>query len=139
MKETLSDLAAICEDERQVAICRELTKKFEETLVVPLASASAPGYREQWQGEFTLVVERSSGRAPNDEEEEFDVEARAIKLLRQGTSVKDTSNLLAKELSRRGEKTSRRELYSRVLSLHEQEQAAQDEDADPENGEDEPD
>ena len=33
MKETLSDFASVCESTRQVAVCRELTKKFEETLV----------------------------------------------------------------------------------------------------------
>src|SRR5690606_9262743 len=33
MKDTLSDLALLCEPTRQVAICRELTKKYEETIV----------------------------------------------------------------------------------------------------------
>lgn len=116
MHETLLDLVKACGEERTIAICRELTKKYEETLVLPLGEVSAPDFRETWQGEFTLVL--SPSPAPQTEsEEEYDVDERALVLLKEGHSVKDTAQLLSKELGLRGEKTSRRDLYARVLAL----------------------
>jgi len=116
IKDTLIDLQAVCGDERRICVCREVTKKFEETLVLPLSEIAAEDFRENWQGEFTLVVEKSShpGRTL---EENFDVDARIQQLLNEGNSVKLTTQLLTKELQKRGEKTSRRELYSKVLAL----------------------
>lgn len=115
--ETLEDLCRECGPSRQIAICRELTKKFEETIVHSLGEVSAPGFRDTWQGEFTLVLEANPHPSSAEENEDYDVDERARTLLAQGNSVKDTAHTLSKELGRRGEKTSRRELYGRVLAL----------------------
>lgn len=118
VQETFSDLEEVCGGTRKVAICREVTKKFEETLVVSLAECSKKDFREQWQGEFTLVVEKSDGQQPNTEAP-FDLDERAFVLLREGKPLKAVSQTLAKELEKRGEKRSRRELYAHLLSLAE--------------------
>jgi 16S rRNA (cytidine1402-2'-O)-methyltransferase len=57
--ETLADLAGQFGPERELAICRELTKKFEEVARLPLGEAGAwlAARPERSQGEFVLVVE----------------------------------------------------------------------------------
>lgn len=114
MNETLGDLRDACGPDRLVAVCRELTKKFEETLVLPLNQLNNEELRERWQGELTLVVDKGSPGAKS--EEAIDVEARGRSLLAQGTSLKDAASLLSKELAKEGTKTSRRELYSQLLA-----------------------
>jgi len=64
--ETTEDLAARFGADREVAIARELTKKFEEISRLPLGEASAwlaAGPHRQ-QGEFVLVL--GPGEAPRD-------------------------------------------------------------------------
>lgn len=118
MKETLSDLSSVCESTRQVAICRELTKRFEETLVSSIAEVSAADFRELWQGEFTLVLDRAPSDSQAEEVEEFDFESHAALLLDSGASLKDATATLVRQLQKRGEKASRRAVYQRVLALH---------------------
>lgn len=118
VKETLADLSEVCGGERTVAVCREITKKFEETLVLTLAELTADGFRESWLGELTLVVAGTTDEK-RETEEGLDIEARVQELLSQGESVKDVSKTVCEELSRRGEKVSRREIYARVLALSE--------------------
>lgn len=117
MKETLSDLSSVCESTRQVAICRELTKKFEETLVLSIAEAAADDFRELWQGEFTLVIDRAPADSQAEDAAEFDFESHAKQLLDSGASLKDVTATLVRQLQKRGEKASRRTVYQRVLTL----------------------
>jgi 16S rRNA (cytidine1402-2'-O)-methyltransferase len=58
MAETLADLAARFGAEREIAIGRELTKKFEEFVRLPLGEAAAwlAARAERSQGEFVLVL-----------------------------------------------------------------------------------
>lgn len=58
---TLASLAAV-EPERRVAVCRELTKAFEEVVCDP-ASVLAERYRAAPKGEVTLVVGPSTWTA----------------------------------------------------------------------------
>jgi 16S rRNA (cytidine1402-2'-O)-methyltransferase len=118
MKETLRDFSTVCESLRQVAICRELTKKFEETLVHSIAELSADDFREEWLGEFTLVVDRAPADSQGEKTEEFDFVGRTAELLQSGASLKDVTAILVRELQKRGEKASRRAVYQRVLALH---------------------
>lgn len=124
MKETLNDFSSVCESTRQVAVCRELTKKFEETLVLSIKELSAEEFREKWQGEFTLVIDRSPEDSQTEEMAEFDFSVRAKQLLDSGASLKDVTAALVREIQKRGEKASRRAVYQRVLALYEAEQAA---------------
>lgn len=115
VEQTLIDLLEHCGGSRSVALCRELTKKFEETHVGPLSELTSEDFAGTYRGEFTLVVAGSGG--PQQVEEEIDVSARALSLLEAGCSVKDAAQALCDELSRNGEKKSRRELYALVLDL----------------------
>jgi len=113
--ETMSDLLSSCGPDRSVAICRELTKKFEETRVIALGEIQSDLYELNAQGEFSLVVDRAPADA--SQEEELDVDELASALLAQGLSVRDVSTQLHNEITRTGGKRSKRELYARVQEL----------------------
>ena len=53
---TLADLAAACGDGRPAALCRELTKIYEETWRGTLGDLAARAAREPPRGEVTIVV-----------------------------------------------------------------------------------
>lgn len=54
---TLGDLATYLGAERRIAVCRELTKQFEEVLRGTIAEMSAHFTQKAPRGEFTLVIE----------------------------------------------------------------------------------
>lgn len=114
--ETLKELHATCGADRIVAICRELTKKYEETRVVDLKATQADTFLLNAQGEFTLVVDRNN----RDEFDaaEFDLDERALVLLAEGLSVRDVSSKLLEEQPQGEAKRSKRELYALVQELH---------------------
>ena len=65
-----NDLAAACGGGRKVAVCRELTKRFEETWRGTLAEACARSKTESARGEHVLVVAgTTAAKAPASEEE----------------------------------------------------------------------
>ncbi|MBX3701745.1 MAG: 16S rRNA (cytidine(1402)-2'-O)-methyltransferase [Dokdonella sp.] len=61
--ETLADLRAIFGDEREAALARELTKRFETVIAAPLAQIHARVIADgdQQRGEFVLVVAGAQG------------------------------------------------------------------------------
>jgi len=65
--QTLTDLAECFGTARELVICRELTKKFEEVARLPLAEAAGwLGARpEREQGEFVLVLAAGEEKAPH--------------------------------------------------------------------------
>lgn len=72
--ETLADLAERFGAARELAICRELTKKFEEVARVPLGEAAGwlAARAEREQGEFVLVL------APGEEQAAHSVDPDAV-------------------------------------------------------------
>ena len=60
---TIADMAEIFGEQRLVAVCRELTKKFETVLRVPLAEMCEALAQDanQSRGEFVVIVEGSEG------------------------------------------------------------------------------
>lgn len=56
LKKTLKALAASFGGKRQIVLCRELTKKFEEFLRGTLDEALAWAESEQIRGEFCLII-----------------------------------------------------------------------------------
>lgn len=111
LQQTLSDLAAACGDDRSIAVCRELTKQFEETLVGPISQILKE--EREWRGEVTLVVAPSSGRS--EDETEPDLDERIFQMLDRGSSARDIAQELAAELQRAGTRVRRKDLYTRVL------------------------
>lgn len=112
--ETLVDLHALA-PQRKIAICRELTKKFEEVRVVALEEAVAPGFKDEWLGELTLVLAASEEAAVT--EADLDLDARARELLAGGASVREAALELQRETQLAGLKVRKQDLYARVRLL----------------------
>ena len=93
IEETIQDLAARFGAEREVAIGRELTKKFEEVVRLPLGRARdwLLERRERGQGEFVLVL------APGEERTGESVDAeRVLDVLLETLPPSDAAKLAAK-------------------------------------------
>ena len=91
--ETLGDLAERFGPARELAICRELTKKFEEVARLPLGAAAGwlAERAERSQGEFVLVLE------PGAERETRALDADAVLgVLREALSPSEAARLAAK-------------------------------------------
>ena len=89
--ETLADLAERFGAARELVICRELTKKFEEVARLPLGEAAGwlAARAERSQGEFVLVLEpaRSSrSRAAVDADAVLELLLEALRAERGGAA-----------------------------------------------------
>jgi 16S rRNA (cytidine1402-2'-O)-methyltransferase len=75
--ETVHDLAERFGGEREIAIARELTKKFEEVARMKLGDAAAwlSADPQRIQGEFVLVVAAGKPRPPHEADAERTLEA----------------------------------------------------------------
>lgn len=79
----LEDLAATVGPDRQVALCRELTKLFEETLRGSVAEVQAKVREDTIRGEFTIVI---AGAPQSDRWDELRVRAAIEELTGRGMS-----------------------------------------------------
>ncbi|GAA3969203.1 16S rRNA (cytidine(1402)-2'-O)-methyltransferase [Gordonia caeni] len=108
LAQTLSDAATVLGDERPAAVCRELTKTYEEVRrggLRELADWAADGVK----GEITVVV---AGASEIDDDADLDsVVAQAAELADAGTRLKDACAQVAA-----GTSFSRREIYEAVLA-----------------------
>jgi len=111
---TLEDLASIGLGERDMAICRELTKKYEEVLRMQVKDACDYFQKTPPRGEFVLVV--AGGKPPCKEEikvlTQEEREARVSQLIEDNYSTKEISQLLAIEWN-----DSRKNVYSFVIKM----------------------
>ena len=109
LAKTLADLAAALGADREVSLCRELTKMHEEVVRTTLGAAAERYAEEAPRGEFVLVV----AGAPESCAPQLDSGA-ALELVRQyraeGLSLKDAAKKAAAESG-----FSRNELYSAAL------------------------
>ena len=103
---SLDDMVLILGGTRQGAICRELTKKFEETLRGPLDELRQQVDARTLKGEIVVVLGRGTGRASVQ-----DMEAALREALRT-MSVKDAAAHVAGRLD-----LPRRQVYQAALSL----------------------
>jgi 16S rRNA (cytidine1402-2'-O)-methyltransferase len=91
---TLASLAAAA-PERPVAVCRELTKRFEE-VVRGTAAELAERFSEPPRGEITLVVGAAPAR-PEDRSGEMDAAVAAVgELVARGVGRRDAARLVAR-------------------------------------------
>lgn len=90
---------------REAAVCRELTKKFEETVRGPLASLSERFDGQEARGEIVVLVDRNRSRPDEDAVEEMLDEA--LKTM----TVKDAARHVAGELG-----LARRDVYQMALA-----------------------
>ncbi|MCK0439739.1 16S rRNA (cytidine(1402)-2'-O)-methyltransferase [Gordonia alkaliphila] len=108
LAQTLADAAQVLGDDRPAAVCRELTKTYEEVKrggLGELARWAADGVK----GEITVVVAGAS--AIDDEADLESVVAAAERLADAGSRLKD-----ACEQAAAGTPFSRREVYEAVLA-----------------------
>lgn len=92
---TLEDLIDTLGPDREIALCRELTKLHEETLRTTLSGALAHFQEVQPKGEFVLILKGAEPEAQTMTEEE------ALKLVAalqaQGLSLKDACKQVSAE------------------------------------------
>jgi 16S rRNA (cytidine1402-2'-O)-methyltransferase len=106
----LADLAAVFGDERPAAVCRELTKTYEEVRRGSLAELAAWAAESEPRGEITLVVggaPAGPAERPGDEE----LRAAVAALEAGGRSRRDAIQAVADEYG-----VKKREVYALVHS-----------------------
>ncbi|WP_170360185.1 16S rRNA (cytidine(1402)-2'-O)-methyltransferase [Ruegeria arenilitoris] len=103
----LSDLAQVLGGERQAAVCRELTKKFEEIRRASLAELSEQYRDATVKGEIVLLVDRAHSQAVNDS----DVE-EALRQALETHSVRDAADLVSRMYD-----LPRRPIYQKALKI----------------------
>lgn len=116
VRDTVSDICEVMEPERQVVLCRELTKKFEEVLSGTAATLRERLTEQPVKGEIVLLIGPPTVQAAND----GDVEA-ALRNAMLTMRVKDAATAVAGALGR-----PRREVYQIALAMKD---TAQDDDA----------
>ena len=106
LKEALSD--------REMALCRELTKKFEEVKRMKLSEAVAYYEENEPRGEYVLVIEGRSKEELRNEQighnRERDINEQMAEYEKQGLDHKEAMRKVASD---RG--VSRREVYKQLL------------------------
>lgn len=109
VEETVADLAALLEPQREIVIARELTKLFEEIVRLPLPEAPAwlAADQNHRRGEFVLLVSAPPPREGFDADSE-----RILKLLLAELPVKQAAKL-ASEITG----LAKNDLYRRALEM----------------------
>jgi 16S rRNA (cytidine1402-2'-O)-methyltransferase len=94
---TLADLAAACGPEREVAVARELTKRFEEVWRGTLGQATSGSAASGARGEYVVVVGPAPTIATDVDDEGLDEAVDAA--LESGLSTRDAAAQVAAELA----------------------------------------
>ena len=106
---TLGDLSAALGPDRQVVLCRELTKLHEEVLRTTLGEAAAYYRENPPRGEFVLVVAGAEPR-PQAAVSLEDGVAQVLALRDQGLRLKEAARAVAEHTG-----LSKNELYAAAL------------------------
>ncbi|KPU43067.1 ribosomal RNA small subunit methyltransferase I [Oxobacter pfennigii] len=113
IKNTLKDLLE-CLGNRKVAICRELTKKFEEILRVSLKEALQVYDNKEPRGEYVIIIEGKDKKELIEEQQRhwqsMSIEEHIDIYIKKGFNKKDALKMAAKD---RG--ISKRELYKYTI------------------------
>ncbi|MGI1663900.1 16S rRNA (cytidine(1402)-2'-O)-methyltransferase [Palleronia sp. KMU-117] len=102
----LSSCREVMGDAREVAVCRELTKKFEEVRRAPLGEVDAALADMPRKGEFVVLIDRGSEAASAADLDD------ALREAMRTASVKDAARQVAEALN-----LPRREVYQAALAL----------------------
>ncbi len=103
---SLKDMAAILGGERQIAICREMTKRFEEIRKSAISDMAAELAGKPLKGEIVMVVDRK--RATGQAGDVVDELRRALKTMR----TKEAAEEVAARLG-----LPRRQVYQMALKI----------------------
>ncbi|MFI6075266.1 16S rRNA (cytidine(1402)-2'-O)-methyltransferase [Actinoplanes sp. NPDC051343] len=107
----LADLAATFGEDRPAAVCRELTKTYEEVRRGPLASLAAWAVESPPRGEITLVVGGAPAR-PAERPDDDELRAAVAAQEAGGRSRRDAIQAVADEYG-----LKKREVYALVHSV----------------------
>jgi 16S rRNA (cytidine1402-2'-O)-methyltransferase len=110
ISDTLADLAGAFGADRPAALCRELTKTYEEIVRRPLGALAAWAAAEPVRGEITLVVGGAPASAPV-RPDDAGLRAAVATLESGGTSRRDAITLVAREHG-----LPRREVYNLIVA-----------------------
>lgn len=104
--------------DRQIAVCRELTKKYEENIRMSLSETIAYYQEKEPRGEYVLVIEGRSReeikRKKQEEYREMSIEDHLNSYLASGMEKKEAMKAVARD---RG--CTRREVYRMLLEAEE--------------------
>ncbi|MBT9569149.1 MAG: 16S rRNA (cytidine(1402)-2'-O)-methyltransferase [Thiobacillus sp.] len=116
IEETLADMAYVLDDARDVTLARELTKRFESIVTLPLRDASAwlAADSNHVRGEFVVVVHPPAAEAAA-------VDAEAMRVL--DVLSAELPPTLAAKLAAKITGRSKAELYKMSLALKPQAEA----------------
>lgn len=104
---SLADMAEVLGGERRAAMCRELTKKFEEVRRDTLTGLVTSLQDHPVKGEIVLVVDRGHSGPVNEHDLESD-----LKQALEGHSVRDAAEIVA-----RMHGLPRRKVYQMALAM----------------------
>ena len=114
LEKTLAELYEVLGD-REIALCRELTKKFETVFKTTLKDAMAYYEENEPRGEYVLVIEGKSREEKKqemiDEWEKMSIEEHVVFYERQGIEHKEAMKRVAKD---RG--VSKRDIYQYLIN-----------------------
>lgn len=108
----LGDLCEVLGSDRDVALCRELTKKFEEVVTGTAEEVRDQISERSLKGEIVLLIGRAEGHATN----EADV-AEALVQAMQTMRLKDAATAVAGAMG-----LPRRDIYQLALKLKEEQE-----------------
>ncbi|MCV3271421.1 16S rRNA (cytidine(1402)-2'-O)-methyltransferase [Roseobacter sinensis] len=103
----LADAAAVLGGDRQAAVCRELTKKFEEVRRGSLAELSASYDGKAVKGELVVLIDRNRSGFVSQDDVEHDL-TRALATM----TMRDAVDMVAK-----AHDVPRRQVYQTALEL----------------------
>ncbi|NNE53327.1 MAG: 16S rRNA (cytidine(1402)-2'-O)-methyltransferase [Sulfitobacter sp.] len=103
----LRDAAEVLGNEREAAVCRELTKKFEEIRRAPLGDLARAYAEETVKGEIVVLIDRGDSPSLN----EVDLN-KALTAALSEHSMRDAVDLVA-----RAHDLPRRQVYQAALTL----------------------
>lgn len=114
LKKTLEELTAILGGARRIALCRELTKRFEDVQSVTLSEAVDWYENHEPKGEYVLVIEGKSRQEAEQEArqkwDELSIPEHVEYYVNQGMDKKEAMKLAAKD---RG--LGKRDVYQALL------------------------
>ncbi len=112
LKNTLSDMVNILGN-RQISVCREITKKYEETIRTSVEEALDIFKEREIKGEFVLILEGFTGEIQNlNNNDNLSILEYVTKLIDDGISKKDAIKHVAKE-----RKLPKNDVYQEVLDI----------------------
>lgn len=111
---TLKELMEVLGQDRKLTICKELTKRYENTFLTTVGEAAAFYEENEPRGEYVLVIEGKSRKEIKSEQqaqwEAMSVEAHVEMYIKQGMDKKEAMKAAAKD---RG--VSKRDIYQALL------------------------